>query len=126
MSNYVLTLSDKVDCTNDMLIAFLCMAIGMLFILLITFIGEALNGEEARPAIIIGIIFLCFAIPTFIYHTFIYHNAHQVQTYTISNSILHDNEAKTELLKDYSIIEKSDGVDGQIYLIKTKDAKYWR
>lgn len=122
MSNYVLTLSDKVDCTNDMLIVFLCMAIGILFILLITSIEVALSEEEGIIlAIIIGIIFLCFAIPTFIYY-----NANQVQTYTISNSILNDNEAKTELLKDYSIIEKSDGVDGQIYLIKTKDAKRWR
>lgn len=120
MSNYILALSDKVDCTNDMLIVFLMTAIGMLFILLITFIGVALSGEEATPAIIIGIIFLCFAIPTFIYY-----NAHQVQTYAISKSILNDNEAKTELLKDYSIIEKSDGTDGQIYLIKTKDAKHW-
>ena len=88
---------------------------------MITFIGIALSNEEGIiPAIIIGIIFLCFAIPTFIYY-----NACQVQTYTISNSILNDNEAKMELLKDYSIIEKSDGVDGQIYLIKTKDAKHW-
>ena len=121
MSNYVLTLSDKVDCTNDILIVFLCMAIGILFILLITFIGVALSGEEATPAIIIGIIFLCFAIPTFVYY-----NVRQVQTYAISKSIFNNNETKTELLKDYSIIEKSDGTDGQIYLIKTRDAKYWR
>ena len=121
MSNYVLTLSDKVDCTNDMLIALLGIAIGMLFIFLITFIGVALSdGREIIPAIVIGVIFLCFAVPTFIYY-----NAHQVQTYAINKSILNDNEAKTELLKDYSIIEKSDGTDGQIYLIKTKDAKHW-
>lgn len=123
MSNYVLTLSDKVDCTNDMLITFLCIAIGMLFILLITSIGVALSddGEEIIPAIVIGIIFLCFTIPTFVYY-----NVSQVQTYAVNESILTNNKAKTELLKDYCIIEKSDGADGQIYLIKTKDTKHWR
>lgn len=121
MSNYVLALSDKVNCANDGIILSACIVVALLFALFISFIiASACDEEVVIATIIIGIIFICSLVPSLIYF-----HVNQVQTYTVSESILADNEAKTELLKDYSIIEKPDAADGQIYLIKTKDAKHW-
>ena len=58
--------------------------------------------------------------------TIAYNKTYQVQTYTVNESILTDNEAKTELLKDYCVVKYSDTPDGQICLIKIKDVKRWR
>jgi predicted tellurium resistance membrane protein TerC len=121
MGNYVLALSDKVNCANDGIIVFACVVIAILFALFISFvIASACDEEVVLATIGIGIVFICSVVPSLIYF-----HVNQIQTYTVNESILTDNEAKTELLKDYSIIEKSDGTDGQIYLIKTKDAKHW-
>lgn len=121
MSNYVLALSDKVNCANDGIIVFACIVTAILFALFFSFVvASACDEEVVLVTIVIGIVFICSVVSSLIYF-----HVNQIQTYTVSESILTDNEAKTELLKDYSIIEKSDGTDGQIYLIKTKDVKHW-
>lgn len=81
------------------------------------------NGDIADifPIVITGVIFICSLI-----FSIAYWKTYQIQTYTINESILTDNEAKTELLKDYCVVKYPDTPDGQICLIKTEDAERWQ
>lgn len=73
------------------------------------------------PIVITGVIFVCSLI-----FSITYWKTYQVQTYTVSESILTDNEAKTELLKNYCAVKYSNTPDGQICLIKIEDVERWQ
>ena len=118
MSNYVLTLSDKVDCTSPVFFVLTILAI-FSFACFFSFIMD--YAADIFPVVITGVIFICSLI-----FSVAYWKTCQVQTYTVNESILTDNEAKTELLKDYCVVKYSDTPDGQICLIKIEDAKRWR
>ena len=119
MSNYVLTLSDKVDCANPVFLVLTILAI-LSFVCFFSFIVDY-PAVDIFPIVITGVIFICS-----LFFSVAYWKTCQVQTYTVNESILTDNEAKTELLKDYCVVKYSDTPDGQICLIKIEDAKYWR
>ena len=123
MSNYVLTLSDKVDCTNQVILPLIIILTVLSFACFITFIVMSSADDDVAifPIVITGVIFIFSLI-----FTIAYNKTYQVQTYTVNESILTDNEAKTELLKDYCIVKYSDTPDGQICLIKIEDAERWR
>ena len=118
MSNYVLTLSDKVDCASPVFLVLTILAI-LSFACFFSFIMD--YTADIFPVVITGVIFICSLI-----FSVAYWKTCQVQTYTVNESILTDNEAKTELLKDYCVVKYSDTPDGQICLIKIKDAELWR
>lgn len=118
MSNYVLTLSDKVDCASPVFLVLTILAI-FSFACFFSFIMD--YTADIFPIVITGVIFICSLI-----FSVVYWKTCQVQTYTVNESILTDNEAKTELLKDYCIVKYSDTPDGQICLIKIEDAERWR
>lgn len=121
MSNYVLTLSDKVDCANPVFLVLTILAI-LSFACFFSFIVDyTAAAADIFPIVITGVIFICSLI-----FSVAYWKTCQVQTYTVNESILTDNEAKTELLKDYCIVKYSDTPDGQICLIKIEDAERWR
>ena len=119
MSNYVLTLSDKVDCANPVFLVLTILAI-LSFVCFFSFIVDY-PAVDIFPIVITGVIFICSLI-----FSVVYWKTCQVQTYTVNESILTDNEAKTELLKDYCVVKYSDTPDGQICLIKIEDAERWR
>ena len=119
MSNYVLTLSDKVDCANPVFLVLIILAI-LSFTCFFSFIMDY-TAADIFPVVITGVIFICSLI-----FSVTYWKTCQVQTYTVNESILTDNEAKTELLKDYCVVKYSDTPDGQICLIKIDDAERWR
>ena len=123
MSNYVLTLSDKVDCTNQVILPLMIILTVLSFACFITFIVmSSANDDVAIFSIVItGVIFIFSLI-----FTIAYNKTYQIQTYTVNESILNDNEAKTELLKDYYVVKYKDTPDGQICLIKIEDAERWR
>ena len=123
MSNYVLTLSDKVDCTNQVILPLMIILTVLSFACFITFIVMSSADDDVAifPIVIYGVIFIFSLI-----FTIVYNKTYQVQTYTVNESILNDNEAKTELLKDYYVVKYSDTPDGQICLIKIEDAERWR
>ena len=124
MSNYVLTLSDKVDCTNQVILPLMIILTVLSFACFITFIVmNSADEDDAHifPIVITGVIFIFSLI-----FTITYNKTYQVQTYTVNESILTDNEAKTELLKDYCVVKYSDTPAGQICLIKIEDAERWR
>ena len=120
MSNYVLTLSDKVDCANPVFLVLTILAI-LSFACFLSFIVDYTAAAYIFPIVITGVIFICSLI-----FSVAYWKTCQVQTYTVNESILTDNEAKTELLKDYCVVKYSDIPDGQICLIKIEDAERWR
>lgn len=122
MSNYVLTLSDKVDCASPVFLVLTIFAI-LFFACFFSFIIDytATAAANIFPIVITGVIFICSLI-----FSIAYWKTCQVQTYTVNESILTDNEAKTELLKDYCVVKYSDTPDGQICLIKIEDAERWR
>ena len=120
MSNYVLTLSDKVDCANPVFLVLTILAI-LSFACFFNFIVDYTTAANIFPVVITGVIFICSLI-----FSVTYWKTCQVQTYTVNESILTDNEAKTELLKDYCVVKYSDTPDGQICLIKIEDAERWR
>ena len=119
MSNYVLTLSDKVDCANPVFLVLTILAI-LSFVCFFSFIVDY-PAVDIFPIVITGVIFICSSI-----FSVAYWKTCQVQTYTVNESILTDNEAKTELLKDYCVVKYSDTPDGQICLIKIEDVERWR
>ena len=119
MSNYVLTLSDKVDCANPVFLVLIILAI--LSFTCFFFFFMDYTAADIFPVVITGVIFICSLI-----FSVTYWKTCQVQTYTVNESILTDNEAKTELLKDYCVVKYSDTPDGQICLIKIEDAERWR
>ena len=123
MSNYVLTLSDKVDCTNQVILPLIIILTVLSFACFITFIVMSSADDDVAifPIVITGVIFIFSLI-----FTIAYNKTYQVQTYTVNESILNDNEAKTELLKDYYVVKYKDTPDGQICLIKIEDAERWR
>ena len=84
-------------------------------------VSEWDDAADIFPIVITGVIFICSLI-----FSIAYWKTCQVQTYTVNESILTDNEAKTELLKDYCVVKYSDTPDGQICLIKIEDAERWR
>ena len=118
MNNYVLTLSDKVDCASPVFLVLTILAI-LSFACFFSFIMD--YTADIFPVVITGVIFICSLI-----FSVAYWKTCQVQTYTVNESILTDNEAKTELLKDYCVVKYSDTPDGQICLIKIEDAERWR
>ena len=120
MSNYVLTLSDKVDCANPLFLVLTILAI-LSFTCFFNFIMDYTAAAGIFPIVITGIIFICS-----LFFSVAYWKTCQVQTYTVNESILNDNEAKTELLKDYYVVKYKDTPDGQICLIKIEDAERWR
>lgn len=120
MSNYVLTLSDKVDCASPVFLVLTIFAI-LFFACFFSFIMNYTAAANIFPIVITGVIFICSLI-----FSIAYWKTCQVQTYTVNESILTDNEAKTELLKDYCVVKYSDTPDGQICLIKIEDAERWR
>lgn len=122
MSNYVLTLSDRVDCANSVILS---LTIGLAIISFACFFNFIMVSDYDDvagifPVVITGVIFICSLI-----FSIAYWKTCQVQTYTVNESILTDNEAKTELLKDYCVVKYSDTPDGQICLIKIEDAERW-
>lgn len=124
MSNYVLTLSDKVDCTNQVILPLMIILTVLSFACFITFIVMSSADDDdvaIFPIVITGVIFIFSLI-----FTIAYNKTYQVQTYTVNESILNDNKAKTELLKDYYVVKYKDTPDGQICLIKIEDAERWR
>lgn len=122
MGNYVLTLSDKVDCANPVILVLTITLAIFSFACFIAFITESSTDDITAifPIVITGVIFICSSI-----FSVAYWKTYQVQTYTVSESILTDNEAKTELLKDYCIVNYPSTPDGQICLIKIEDTEYW-
>lgn len=122
MNNYVLTLSDKVDCTSTAILALVVVLAILSFACFISFI--MINDDDIADIysiVIIGVIFICSLI-----FSIAYWKTYQIQTYTVNESILTDNEAKTELLKDYCVVKYPDTPDGQICLIKIEDAERWQ
>ena len=119
MSNYVLTLSDKVDCASPVFLVLTILTI-LSFVCFFSFIVDY-PAVDIFPIVITGVIFICS-----LFFSVAYWKTCQVQTYTVNESILTDNEAKTELLKDYCVVKYSDTPDGQICLIKIEDAERWR
>lgn len=120
MSNYVLTLSDKVDCASSVILSLTIMLAIFSFACFFSFIMVNDGAADILPIVITGVIFICSLI-----FSVAYWKTCQVQTYTVNESILTDNEAKTELLKDYCVVKYSDTPDGQICLIKIEDAERW-
>ena len=120
MSNYVLTLSDKVDCANPVFLVLTILAI-LSFVCFFSFIVDYTAAADIFPIVITGVIFICSLI-----FSVAYWKTCQVQTYIVNESILTDNEAKTELLKDYCVVKYQNTPDGQICLIKIEDAERWR
>ena len=122
MSNYVLTLSDNVDCASSLILVLIILLATISFVCFFGFIVDyTAAATDIFPIVITGVIFICSSI-----FSVAYWKTCQVQTYTVNESILTDNEAKTELLKDYCVVKYSDTPDGQICLIKIEDAKRWR
>ena len=121
MSNYVLTLSDKVDCASSLILVLIILLAIISFTCLFSFIMVNDGAADILHIVITGVIFICSLI-----FSVVYWKTCQVQTYTVNESILTDNEAKTELLKDYCVVKYSDTPDGQICLIKIEDAERWR
>lgn len=121
MSNYVLTLSDKVDCANPVFLVVLTILAILSFACFFSFIVDYTAAADIFPIVITGVIFICSLI-----FSVAYWKTCQVQTYTVNESILTDNEAKTELLKDYCVVKYQNTPDGQICLIKIEDAERWR
>lgn len=122
MDNYILTLSDKVDCTNPVILSLVIVLAIFSFACFISFIvvSSADDMDGVFPIVITGVIFVCSLISSIAYW-----KTYQIQTYTVNESILTDNKAKTELLKDYCVVKYSDTPDGQICLIKIEDAERW-
>jgi hypothetical protein len=122
MSNYVLTLSDKVDCANSVILPLTIVLAIISFACFFSFImvSDYDDAADIVPIVITGVIFICSLI-----FSIAYWKICQVQTYTVNESILNDNKAKTELLKDYYVVKYSDTPDGQICLIKIEDAERW-
>lgn len=122
MDNYILTLSDKVDCTNPVILSLVIVLAIFSFVCFIAFITASSTDDITAifPIVITGVIFICSLISSIAYW-----KTYQIQTYTVNESILTDNEAKTELLKDYCVVKYSDTPDGQICLIKIEDAERW-
>lgn len=122
MSNYVLTLSDRVDCTGPVILPLTIVLAIFSFACFIAFIAASSTDDITAifPIVITGVIFICSSI-----FSVAYWKTYQIQTYTVSESILTDNEAKTELLKDYCIVNYPNTPDGQICLIKIEDTEYW-
>lgn len=123
MSNYVLTLSDKVNCASSVILALIILLAIISFACFFSFImvNDYDYAADIFPIVITGVIFICSLI-----FSVTYWKTCQIQTYTVNESILTDNEAKTELLKDYCVVKYSDTPDGQICLIKIEDAERWR
>lgn len=121
MSNYVLTLSDKVDCASSLILVLIILLATISFVCFFSFIVGYTAATDIFPIVITGVIFICSSI-----FSVAYWKTCQIQTYTVNESILTDNEAKTELLKDYCVVKYSDTPDGQICLIKIEDAERWR
>lgn len=123
MSNYVLTLSDKVNCASSVILALIILLAIISFACFFSFImvNDYDGAADIFPIVVTGVIFICSLI-----FSVAYWKTCQVQTYTVNESILTDNEAKTELLKDYYVVKYSDTPDGQICLIKIEDAEHWR
>lgn len=124
MSNYVLTLSDEVDCTNPVILSLIIVLAIFSFACFISFLAVSSTDDDMAaifPIVITGVIFICSSI-----FSIAYWKTYQVQTYTVNESILTDNEAKTELLKDYCVVKYPNTPDGQICLIKIEDAECWQ
>lgn len=122
MSNYVLTLSDKVDCANPVILVLTITLAILSFACFISFImvSEYDDAADILPIVISGVIFICSLI-----FSVAYWKTCQVQTYTVNESILTDNQTKTELLKDYCVVKNLNTPDGQICLIKIEDVERW-
>lgn len=123
MSNYVLTLSDRVDCTGPIILVLTMLLTIISFVCFISFITASSTDDITAifPIVITGVIFICSLISLIAYW-----KTYQIQTYTVNESILTDNEAKTELLKDYCVVKYSNTPDGQICLIKIEDVERWQ
>lgn len=122
MSNYVLTLSGRVDCTNTLIIILVSLLVIFSFACLIAFVGAGVENLGGVISVVVtGVVFVSSLI-----FSIIYFNCYQVQTYTVSESILNDDEAKTELLKNYCVVNYPNTPDGQICLIKIEDIDLWQ